>query len=64
MVWNHSGMEISRADLCSKSLLLCEGLRVGDRDGEGKPGYQEVAGAEERSGGNGKNRKWSELGCI
>lgn len=29
---------------------------------EGKPGYQDVAGAEDRSGGSGKNRKWSELG--
>lgn len=47
------------------SQLLCEGLRVGDKDGDGKPGYQDVAGAVDRTDGSGSTdeNKCSESGC-
>lgn len=46
------------------SQLLCEGLRDSDRDGEGKPGYQDVTGNKDRSGGSDEPKKWSELGFL
>lgn len=46
---------------------MCEGLRVSAKDGDGKPGYHDVAGDEDRidrSGSSDENKKWSESGCM
>lgn len=60
---NRSGGEIPRDGLVLQefSQLLCEGLRVGDRDGEGKPGCQNVAGDEDRSRGSDEKRSGQNL---
>lgn len=46
---------------------MCEGLRVSIKDGDGKFGYYDVVGDEDRidrSGSSDENKKWLEFGCM